>query len=106
MDAVLRFVEVGLGIAVVPSVVLPGRPGITGYPLARPGLRRTVAVARRKDVQPTHAASEFGAMLLAHFRSEEAVGSLPPGVQSLLRLIGSLLHHLGSLLHHGERAGR
>ncbi|HUN34223.1 MAG TPA: LysR substrate-binding domain-containing protein [Trebonia sp.] len=84
MDAVLRFVEAGLGIAVVPSVVLPGRPGVVGYPLARPGLRRTVALARRKDVQPTHAAREFGAMLLAHIRSAAASGDLPSGVESLL----------------------
>ena len=84
MDAVLRFVEAGLGIAVVPSVVLPGRPGVVGYPLARPGLRRTVALARRKDVQPTHAAQEFGAMLRSHIRSAAASGDLPSGVESLL----------------------
>jgi DNA-binding transcriptional LysR family regulator len=84
MDAVLRFVEAGLGVAVVPSVVLPGRPGVVGYPLARPGLRRTVALARRKDVQPTRAAREFGSVLLAHIRSEATTGDLPPGVQSLL----------------------
>jgi DNA-binding transcriptional LysR family regulator len=101
MDAVLRFVEVGLGIAVVPSVVLAGRPGIAGYPLARPGLRRTVAVARRKDVQPTHAAREFGAMLIAHFRAEEAAGSLPSGVQSLLRLLPPHgFRHAGVHRHH------
>jgi DNA-binding transcriptional LysR family regulator len=84
MDAVLRFVEAGLGIAVVPSVVLPGRPGLVGYPLARPGLRRTVALARRRDVQPTHAAREFGAMLQSHIRSAAASGDLPSGVESLL----------------------
>ena len=33
MDAVLRFVEAGLGIAVVPSMVLAGRPGLRGTPL-------------------------------------------------------------------------
>jgi DNA-binding transcriptional LysR family regulator len=84
MDAVLRFVEAGLGIAVVPSVVLPGRPGIIGYPLARPGLRRTVALARRKDVQPTSAAREFGAVLQSHIRSAAASGELPSGAESLL----------------------
>lgn len=84
MDAVLRFVEAGLGIAVVPSVVLPGRPGIVGYPLARPGLRRTVALARRKDVQPTRAAREFGAMLQSHIRSAAASGELPSGAESLV----------------------
>ena len=38
MDAVLRFVEAGLGVAVVPSMVLDGRPGLAGTPLAPPGL--------------------------------------------------------------------
>jgi len=52
--------------------------------MARPGLRRTVAVARRKDVQPTHAAREFRAALLAHIRSKAASGGLPVGVESLL----------------------
>lgn len=36
MDAVLRFVEVGLGVAVVPSMVLAGRPGLRGTPLVLP----------------------------------------------------------------------
>lgn len=85
MDAVLRFVEAGLGIAVVPSGVLPGRPGLVAFPLARPGLRRTVALAHRKDVQLTHAAQAFRATLVAHVRSAAAAGSLPAGVESLLR---------------------
>lgn len=84
MDAVLRFVEAGLGLAVVPSVVLPGHPGVAGYPLAEPGLHRTVALARRTDVQPTRAAQAFQATLLGHIRSEADSGSLPSGVRSLL----------------------
>ena len=47
--------------------------------------RGTIALARRKDVQPTHAAREFRETLLAHIRSEAASGSLPAGVESLLR---------------------
>jgi len=84
MDAVLRFVEAGLGLAVVPSVVLPGRPGVAGFPMASPGLHRTVALARRKDVEATSAAEEFGRTLLRHIRDEAAAGRLPSGVQSLL----------------------
>jgi DNA-binding transcriptional LysR family regulator len=84
MDAVLRFVEAGLGLAVVPSVVLPGRPGVRGYRLAAPGLRRTVALARRTDVEPTSAAQEFQETLLNHIRGEASSGSLPSGVSSLL----------------------
>ena len=59
MDAVLRFVEAGLGLAVVPSMVLKNRPGLRGTPLARPRLLRTVALARRKDVEPSHSADAF-----------------------------------------------
>lgn len=84
MDAVLRFVEAGLGLAVVPSVVLPGRPGVAGFPMASPGLHRTVALARRKDVQATRAAEEFGQTLLRHIRDEASADRLPSGVQSLL----------------------
>ena len=65
MDAVLRFVEAGLGVALVPSMVLDGRPGLAGTPLAPPGLRRTIALAHRKDVEPTRAAQAFRATLLA-----------------------------------------
>jgi DNA-binding transcriptional LysR family regulator len=84
MDAVLRFVEAGLGVAVVPSVVLPGRPGVAGFPLAAPGLHRTVALARRTDVEPTSAAHEFREALLDHIREEAAGGTLPTGVRSLV----------------------
>lgn len=66
MDAVLRFVQAGLGVAIVPSMVLAGRPGLRGIPLAPPGLSRTVAVAHRTDVPPTNAARAFGEVLLDH----------------------------------------
>ncbi|WP_216893643.1 LysR family transcriptional regulator [Nocardia alni] len=89
MDAVLRFVEVGLGVAVVPSMVLAGRPGLRGTPLSLDGhdsgtLRRTVALAHRKDVAPTHAATAFRATLENFLRAATADHSLPPGVETLL----------------------
>jgi DNA-binding transcriptional LysR family regulator len=64
MDAVLRFVEAGLGVAIVPSMVLANRPGLRGIPIAPPGLRRTVALAHRTDVPPTNAARAFSEVLL------------------------------------------
>lgn len=64
MDAVLRFVEAGLGLAVVPSMVLKNRPGLRGTPLARPRLLRTIALAHRKDVEPSHTAHAFRSELL------------------------------------------
>ncbi|MCC5574356.1 MULTISPECIES: LysR family transcriptional regulator [Microtetraspora] len=81
MDAVLRFVEAGLGIAVVPSMVLDGRPGLAGTPLAPPGLRRTIALAHRKDVEPTRAAEAFRATLLYYLAEAAHDGSLPQGIE-------------------------
>ncbi|MBB6173318.1 DNA-binding transcriptional LysR family regulator [Nocardiopsis mwathae] len=66
MDAVLRFVEAGLGIAVVPSMALKNRPGLRGTPLARPRLLRTIALAHRKDVEPPRAAKAFHRHLMNH----------------------------------------
>ncbi|MEU6039274.1 LysR family transcriptional regulator [Actinomadura sp. NPDC047616] len=97
MDAVLRFVEAGLGIAVVPSMVLAGRPGLRGTPLVlddsdpdasrrghHPGLLRTIALAHRKDVDPTHAARAFQETLETFLVEAALAGSLPSGVEALV----------------------
>ena len=83
MDGVLRFVEAGLGRALVPSMVLSGRPGLVGTPLAPPGLERTIALAHRKDVHPTHAARAFHETLLDFLADFERRGDLPPGVSRI-----------------------
>ena len=57
MDAVLRFVERGLGLAIVPAMVLVDRPHLTSVQLVEPDLSRTVSLAKRADVRPTRAAS-------------------------------------------------
>lgn len=57
MDAVLRFVERGLGLAIVPAMVLVDRPHLTSVQLVEPDLSRTVSLAKRADVRPTKAAS-------------------------------------------------
>ena len=80
MDAVLAFVEAGLGVAVVPSMVLINRPLLRATPLAPPGMRRTVALAhRRRSVLP-HAAEALRATLLDHIA---AGGTLPLGVTAV-----------------------
>lgn len=81
MDAVLRFVESGLGVAVVPSMVLDGRPGLAGTPLAPPGLRRTIALAHRKDVEPTRAARAFRDTLLFFLAEAAHESTLPQGLE-------------------------
>jgi len=57
MDAVLRFVERGLGVAVVPAMVVIDRPALRSTRLVRPQLTRTVNLARRTDVGPSAAAA-------------------------------------------------
>ncbi|WP_043470973.1 LysR family transcriptional regulator [Arthrobacter sp. Rue61a] len=57
MDAVLRFVERGLGVAVVPAMVVIGRPGLRSARLVNPSLSRTVNLARRNDIGPSAAAA-------------------------------------------------
>lgn len=47
MDAALRFVERGLGVAVVPATILLGRPGLRASRLVEPSLTRTVGVTVR-----------------------------------------------------------
>ncbi|MEU8892761.1 LysR substrate-binding domain-containing protein [Streptomyces sp. NPDC048442] len=66
MDAVLGFVRAGLGVAVVPRMVAErAGTGLRVTPLARPGLRRTIALAHRSDVAPPRAARELQRVLLA-----------------------------------------
>jgi DNA-binding transcriptional LysR family regulator len=88
MDGVLRFVEAGLGRALVPSMVLSGRAGLVGTPLAPPGLERTIALAHRKDVHPTHAARAFHETLLTFLAEAEGRGDLPPGVSRIAGVSG------------------
>ncbi len=55
MDAVLRFVERGLGVAIVPAIVLLDRPGLRSVRLTAPALSRTISLARPTGVAPTAA---------------------------------------------------
>lgn len=57
MDAVLRFVERGIGVAVVPATVLLDRPALTGARLVQPELVRTVAISQRAGAKLSHAAA-------------------------------------------------
>lgn len=63
MDAAIRFVKRGIGVAVVPAMVATVRSGLRATPLAE--LTRTVSIARRSDMAPTHA----GAQLQAEIRA-------------------------------------
>lgn len=64
MDAVLSFVEAGLGIAVVPTLALRGRPLLRHIPFNPARLRRTIVLARLQRVQPTRASQAFQSAVL------------------------------------------
>jgi DNA-binding transcriptional LysR family regulator len=81
MDAVLSFVEAGIGIAVVPSMVLLDRPKLRGVPFVPPTPIRTIALAHRTDVRPTRAAEKFRSTLLQLLSGAHAQGDLPAGVE-------------------------
>ena len=51
MDAVLRFVARGIGVAVVPATVLLHRPELRGSELTDPAMTRTVNLSRRAAVR-------------------------------------------------------
>jgi DNA-binding transcriptional LysR family regulator len=80
MDAVLAFVEAGLGVALVPSMVLANRPRLRATPLAAPGMQRTVALAQRRRTVLPHAAAALRDTLLAHLAAGD---ELPEGVTVL-----------------------
>jgi len=65
MDAVLRFVERGLGVAVVPATVLLDRPNLRSVRLVEPQLTRTISIAHRSDVHPTRAAAAMREIIVA-----------------------------------------
>jgi DNA-binding transcriptional LysR family regulator len=66
MSAVLRFVEAGLGHAVVPDMVMGNRPGLRRTRLEKPALRREIALAHRSDALQL-AALAFRDELLASY---------------------------------------
>ncbi|WP_406246604.1 LysR family transcriptional regulator [Microbacterium sp. M] len=65
MDAVLRFVERGLGVAVVPATVLLDRPNLRSVRLVEPQLTRTISIAHRSDVHPSRAAAAMREIIVA-----------------------------------------
>jgi DNA-binding transcriptional LysR family regulator len=81
MDAVLEFVQAGIGVAVVPSTVVRNRFRAT--PISAPGLHRTVLLARRRDLEPPRAAQVLIESLIAFLRDSAANGTLPPGTSEL-----------------------
>lgn len=63
MDAALRFTERGIGVAVVPAMVAVNRPNLSVTPFASTELTRTISIARRSDMAPTHAAAALEVLI-------------------------------------------
>lgn len=63
MDAALRFAERGIGVAVVPAMVVALNPALRAAPLADPAPARTVSLARRVDMSPTHASAAMRSLI-------------------------------------------
>jgi DNA-binding transcriptional LysR family regulator len=79
MDAVLGFVQAGMGVAVVPSTVVEDR--FRSTPFVAPGIRRTVSLAHRRDVDPPRAAAAMQEQILSYLFEAGEAGQLPPGVR-------------------------
>ena len=65
IDAVLRLVAAGLGVAVVPKLVVGPNAGLVGIRIEQPQLTRTIALAHRRDRYLSTAARTLRAMLLS-----------------------------------------
>lgn len=81
MDAVLEFVNAGMGLAVVPATVVRGRFEVT--PIAAPGLTRTVYLAQRRGLAPTRAAHALQSEIIRYLREAATAGQLLPGVRTI-----------------------
>lgn len=81
MDAVLRCVERGLGVAVVPAMVMVDRPGLRSVRLTSPRLVRTISLAHRNDVALTRAAQAMQRLII---ETAEILSSVNVGTDSLI----------------------
>ncbi|MBO9625188.1 MAG: LysR family transcriptional regulator [Microbacterium sp.] len=81
MDAVLRFVERGVGVAVVPAMVLLDRPELRSARLSHPSMTRTISLAHRSDVTPAAAVAAMRRVMLA---TAAGVAERDPAITSLL----------------------
>ncbi len=77
MDAVLRFVERGIGVAVVPAMVVVDRPGLRHARIVEPELDRTVNLARRRGVGLSAAARTMQELVFETVAATDLPGVLP-----------------------------
>lgn len=69
LSTMLGFVEAGLGVGIVPGLVMPAiaARGLVHRPLTTPGLERTLVLLQRRDATLSPAAERLKALLLDAF---------------------------------------
>lgn len=80
MDGVLRLTEAGMGVSIVPSMVV-ARGGLLVAARLRPALTRTIAFAYRRDRRVSRAARELMATVGSLVTSRDWLASMPAGVE-------------------------
>ncbi len=80
MDGVLRLTAAGLGVAVVPSLVIDPKGPLRAVRLARPALTRTIGFAHRRDRHLSRAAQAFVDAVRGLLREPEWLHRVPPGL--------------------------
>ena len=82
MDGVLRLAAAGLGVAVVPSLVIEPSGPLRAIRFAEP-LTRTIGFANRRDRRLSRAAREFVEIVRGLMRGREWLRERPPGLAVL-----------------------
>lgn len=82
MDGVLRFAAAGIGIAVVPSLVIDPAGPLRAIRLAEP-LTRTIGFANRRDRRLSRAGREFVDTVRGLLRARDGLRPRPPGLTVL-----------------------
>ncbi|MBI2774148.1 MAG: LysR family transcriptional regulator [Chloroflexi bacterium] len=85
MDGVLRMTAAGLGVAIVPSMVVTRAGPLHAVRLTRPRLARTIAFAYRKDRAPSRVTRELMDRLIALVSSRKWLDAMPAGLEVLVR---------------------
>lgn len=80
MDGVLRLAEAGVGVAIVPSMVIERGGPLRAIRISSPAVDRTVAFAYRRDRRTSRATRELVATVAALVRSRTWLASMPPGL--------------------------
>jgi DNA-binding transcriptional LysR family regulator len=82
MDGVLRFAAAGVGVAIVPSLVIDPAGPLRAVRLAEP-LTRTIGFANRRDRHLSRAGREFVDTVRGLVRGREWLRARPPGLTVL-----------------------